>query len=189
MRQCFTKPYEHFGRDNNVKVDLPNYATKADLKNAEGINTSKLAAKSDFAKLVPVTANLSKPSDVVENDVVIKTVYVKLVAKVKKIDTREFVLKTNCNKDKSELEKKTLDTSGLVRKTNYNIKISEIENKIPSISSLATISALIADEYETRNVSSLVKKTDYNKKKLVKLNRKLLMLLMINALLPQNLIS
>ena len=33
------------------KFDLSNYATKADLKNATGIDTSKLATKSDFVRL------------------------------------------------------------------------------------------------------------------------------------------
>ena len=51
MSQYFPKPYEPFGGDINVKVDLSNYATKADLKNATGIDTSKLAAKSDLASL------------------------------------------------------------------------------------------------------------------------------------------
>ena len=32
MNQYFTKPYELFGGDINVKVDLSNYATKAVLK-------------------------------------------------------------------------------------------------------------------------------------------------------------
>ena len=32
MSQYFPKPYEPFGGDINVKVDLSNYATKADLK-------------------------------------------------------------------------------------------------------------------------------------------------------------
>ena len=41
MSQYFPKPYEPF------KVDLSNYAKKADLKNATGVDTSKLAAKSD----------------------------------------------------------------------------------------------------------------------------------------------
>ena len=43
-------------------------------------------------------------------------------------------------------------------------KITEIENKIPSISGLATNSALNAVENKILNVSSLVKKTDYNAK-------------------------
>ena len=33
MSQYFPKPYEPFGRDINVKVDLSNYAAKADIKN------------------------------------------------------------------------------------------------------------------------------------------------------------
>ena len=73
--------------DINVNVDLFNYATKADLKNATGIDTSKLAAKSDLAslkaevdkldidKLIPVPLDLRKLSDLVKNDVNKKTVY------------------------------------------------------------------------------------------------------------------
>ena len=51
MSQYFPKPYEPFGGDINVKVDLSNYATKSDLKNATGIDTSKLAVKSDLVSL------------------------------------------------------------------------------------------------------------------------------------------
>ena len=66
---------------------------------------------------------MSKLSDVVKNDVVKKTVYDKLVAKVNNIDTSDFVLKTKYNTDKTELEKKIPDTSGLVKKTDYNAKL------------------------------------------------------------------
>ena len=48
MSQYFPKPYKLFGRDINVKFDLSNYAPKSDLKNATGIDTSKLAEKSDL---------------------------------------------------------------------------------------------------------------------------------------------
>ena len=51
ISQYFPKPYKPFGGDINVKADLSNYATKADLKNATGIDTSKLAAKSDLVSL------------------------------------------------------------------------------------------------------------------------------------------
>ena len=44
MAQYFPKPCRYFGRNINVKVDLSNYERKADLKNATGIDTSKLAA-------------------------------------------------------------------------------------------------------------------------------------------------
>ena len=65
---------------------------------------------------MPVPVNLSKLSDVVKNDVVKKTVYDKLVAKVDNIDTSDFVLKTKYNTDKTELENKIPDTSGFVKK-------------------------------------------------------------------------
>ena len=78
MSQYFPKPYEPFDGDINVKVDLSNYATKADFKNATGIDTSKLATKSDLAslraeedkldieKLIPIPVDLNKLSDVVK---------------------------------------------------------------------------------------------------------------------------
>ena len=49
MSQYSPKRYGPFGGDINVKVDLSNYATKADLKNTREIDTSKLAAKFDLA--------------------------------------------------------------------------------------------------------------------------------------------
>ena len=103
MSQYFPKP---FGGDINVKVDLSNYAAKADIKNISHFDTSSFALKTNLAnlksevdkldidKLVPVPVDLSKLSDVVKNDVVKKDVYDKLVAKVNNIDTSGFVLKT-----------------------------------------------------------------------------------------------
>ena len=146
MSQYFPKPYESFGGDINVKVDLSNYATKVDIKNILHVDTSSFALKTNLAslktrvgkldidKLVPVPVDLGKLSDVVKNDVVKKTVCDKLVAKVNSIDTRAFVLKTKCDMDKLELENKIPDTSGLVKKTDYKTKIAEIEGKIPDVS-------------------------------------------------------
>ena len=51
MSHDFPKPNKSFGRNINVKVDLSDYATKADLRNATGMDTSKLAAKSDLVSL------------------------------------------------------------------------------------------------------------------------------------------
>ena len=128
MSQYFPKPYEAFGRDVNVKVDLSNYATKTGTKNISHVEISSFSLKSNLAnlktevdkldidKLVPVPVDLSKLSDVVKNDVVKKTVYGKLVAKLNSIDTSRFVLKTKYNTDKSEIENKIPDTSGLVKK-------------------------------------------------------------------------
>ena len=51
---------------------------------------------------MPIPFDLSKLSDVVKNDVVKRSVYDKLVAKVNSIDTSGFVLKTKYDTDKSE---------------------------------------------------------------------------------------
>ena len=48
---------------------------------------------------------MCKLSDVVKNDVVKKAPYDKLAAEVNKIDTSDFVLKTEYQRDKAELEK------------------------------------------------------------------------------------
>ena len=87
-----------------VELDLYNYATKADLKNATGVDKTDFAKKTDLAnlksdvdklknvpsnlsnleskvdkldvnKLVPVPVDLSKKCQVVKNDVVKKDVY------------------------------------------------------------------------------------------------------------------
>ena len=51
MRQYFPKPYEPFGGDINVKVDLSNYATKTDLKNVSHVDVSSFALKLNLASL------------------------------------------------------------------------------------------------------------------------------------------
>ena len=53
----------------------------------------------------------------------------------------------------SDADKKIRDTSGLVKKIDYNAKITEIESKIPSITGLATNSALNAIENKIPNVN------------------------------------
>ena len=53
---------------------------------------------------------------IIKNDVLKKTVYDKLVAKVNNIDTSVFVLRSKYDKDKSEIENKIPDTSGLLKR-------------------------------------------------------------------------
>ena len=83
---------------------MSSYATKAELKNKTGVDTSKLAAKFDLAilkaridkidvdKSNTTPIDLSKLSNVVINYVVNKTVSNKLVTKVNSIDTSGFIL-------------------------------------------------------------------------------------------------
>ena len=175
MSQYFPKPYESFSGDINVKVDLSNCPTKADIKNISHVDTSSFALKTNLAnlksevdklyvnKLVLVPVDLIRLSDVVKSDVK-KDVYNKFATKVDNIDTSGFVLKTKYDTDKSELENKIPDTSGLVKKTDYNTKITEIEGKFPNINNLATKTALTTVENKIPSISNLVKKTDYNTK-------------------------
>ena len=170
MSQYFPKLFEAFGGDINVKVDLSNYAAKADIKNISHVDTSSFALKTNLAnlktevdkldidKLAPFPVDSSKLSDVVKNDVVKKDVYDELVSKVNSLDTSGFVLKTKYDTDKSELENKIPDTSGLVKKTDYNTKITDLENKIPDISNLATKTALNTAENKIPNGSGLASK-------------------------------
>ena len=121
--QYFPKPYEAFGGDINVKVDLSNYATKADIKNILHVDTSSFALKTsltnlktevdklDIDKLLPVPTDLSKLSNAVKNDVVEKTGY---------------------NTKITEIENKIPDTSGLATKS----ALTTVENKIPDTSGL-----------------------------------------------------
>ena len=109
-------------------IDLSNYAAKTNIKNISYIDTANFALKPnlvslktevdelDINKLVTAPVDLSKLSDMVKNNVVKKTSYDKLVAKVNSIDTSAFVLKTNYDRDKSEIKNKIPDTSGLVKK-------------------------------------------------------------------------
>ena len=85
------------------------------------------------------------------------------------------------------MDKKIPHTSELTKKTDLNAKITEIENKIPSITGLATNSALIAVENKIPDVISLVKRPIIIQK-LVKLKIRLVIIIMVNTLLIQNLI-
>ena len=176
MSEYFPKLLRSYGENIKVKIDLSNYAKKADIKNIAHVDTSNFASKTslanlktevdklDIGKLKTEPVDLSKLSNVLKNEVINKIEYNKLVNKVNNIDTSGFILKTKYDADKLELEKKIPDTSNLVKKSDYNTKISEIESKIPSISSLATSSALTAVENKIPNINNLVKKTDYDTK-------------------------
>ena len=101
MSQYFP-PYRSSGRNIKVELDLSSYATKNDLKNVTHVDVSSFASKTNLAnlktevdklnidKLVPVPNDLAKLSNVVKNDVVKKSEYDKLVAKVNGIDTTSF---------------------------------------------------------------------------------------------------
>ena len=175
MSQYFPTPLNQ--KENiKVEIDLSNYATKKDINDITHVDTSNFALKTnlnnlktevdilDIDQLATVPVDLSKLSNVVKNDIVKKTVYDKLVAKLNNIDTNDFVLKANFNTKFTGLENKIPNTSGLVKKTDYNSKITEIKNKISDISGLATKTALTTVENKISSITGLVKKTEYNTK-------------------------
>ena len=51
MSQYFPKPYEPFGGNINVRVDLSNYATKYDIKNITNVDTLNFVLKKNLANL------------------------------------------------------------------------------------------------------------------------------------------
>ena len=51
MSHYFPKPCEPFGEDINVKLDLSNFATKADIKDISHVDTSSFALKPNLANL------------------------------------------------------------------------------------------------------------------------------------------
>ena len=146
MIQYLPKPYETFGGDINVKVDLSNYATKTDLKNVSHVDFSSFALtpnlpslntevdQLDIDKLTPVPDDLAKLSNVVKNNVVKKTEYNKLVTKVENFDTTNVVKKNKYEKDGSyfedkisKIDKKYLMIVLWLKKADFNTKSTEIE--------------------------------------------------------------
>ena len=177
MSQCFPKPYEPFGREINVKVDLSNYATKADLKNATGIDTSKLAAKSDLVslkaevdkldigKLKNVPTNLSNLKSKVDKLDIgkLETTPVDL-SKLSNAVKNDVVKKYVYNTKIKNIENEIPDSTNVGTKITLNAKINEVKGEIPGITILATNTALTAVENKIPKVSNLVNETDYNTK-------------------------
>ena len=134
MSQYFPKPYEPFGGDINVKVDLSSYATKAGLKNAIGVDTSKFAKKVD---LVSLKSNVDKLD----------------IGKLKNVSTSLRNLKSKLDKlDIDKLAAVPVDLNKLsnvvknkvVKKDVYTAEIKNIEDKIPDITNFAPKTTLNA---------------------------------------------
>ena len=125
MSQYFHEPYERSGENVNVELDLSNYAKKADLKVVASVNTSKTEAKSgltklkaqlekqDVDKLETILADLSKLSNVVDNDVVRKSIHDKKKLQMSTL----LMLKVPC-------------INGLVSNTQYDLDKQNPEKKV-----------------------------------------------------------
>ena len=85
MSECFRKP-KYLGANVKVELDLSNYATKADVKNAAGVDTYHVAKKTDLANLKPDVDKLD--TDKLKNA---PTNLSNLKSKVDKLDVDELV--------------------------------------------------------------------------------------------------
>ena len=198
MSEYFPKS-KSLGANVKVELDSSNYATKIDLKNVAGVDTSSFAKNFDLASLKINVDNLD--IDKLKN---ISSSLSSLKSKVDKLDVDKLipapvdlsklrnvvkndVKKDVCNAKIKNIEDEIPDITNLATKTTVNAKTNEVKGEIPSIFNLATTTALNTVENEIPNVNNLVKKTITQN--VVKWKRKLLIMIMINILLLQNLMS
>ena len=133
MSEYSTEP-KSFGGRGKVELDLSNYATKADLKNATNVNALAFAKKTDLANV---------KSDVDDID----------IDQLKNVLSGLNSIKTKVDKSNiGQLKVIQVDLIKLIgviktkvdKKTEYNAKIKDIEDKILDITSLAPYTNLNA---------------------------------------------
>ena len=164
MSQNFPKPYEPYGGDINVKMDLSNFATKADLKNMTGVDTSKFVKQVDLASLKSNVEILD--IDKLRN---VSTDLINLKSKLDKLDIdklapaladlitlsgvvkNDVVKKDGYNAKIKNIEHKIPNITNLATKTTLSAKINEVKGEIPSITDLATTTALTTVENKIPN--------------------------------------
>ena len=176
MSEHFPEPRSSGGRVK-VQLGLSNYATKADLKTATGVDTSKIAKRVDLSnlksnvdkldidKLKNVPTNLSNLKSKVDKLDVDKLLPVPVnLSKLSNVVKNDVVKKDVYNAKIKHIEDKISDITNLATNASFNAKINEVKGEIPNITNLATETALTAVENKIPSVSNLVKKTDYNTK-------------------------
>ena len=137
--------------------------------------------KLDVDKLVPVSVDLSKITDVIKK-IVKKDVF---NAKMKNIENKiphitNFATNTTLNAKLIEVKGEKPSITNLAAADALDAKINVIQGKTPSITNLATTTALTAVQNKIPNVGNLVKKNDYNTKISEIENKLLLITIMIN---------
>ena len=145
MSDYFPEPKSSGGRVN-VELDLRNYTTKADLKNAAGLDIPKFAKKVDLTnlkfdgdkldidKLKNVPSNLSNLESNVDKLDVDKLVPVPVdLSKLSDVVKNDVVKKDVSNVQIKSIEDKMPDITNLAINTTINAKINEVKGEIPSI--------------------------------------------------------
>ena len=161
MSEYFPEPKSSGGKVK-VELDLSNYATKADLKNATGVDTSSFAKKTDLANLKSdvdkldidelknVPSNLNNLKSKVDKLDADKLALVSLnLSKLSNAVKNDVVKKDVYNAQIKSIEDKIPDITNLATNTTLNAKVNEVKNEIPNITNLATTTtALTAVENE-----------------------------------------
>ena len=149
-----------------IELNFSNYSTKADLRNATGVDTSNFAKTFDLAnfksnvdkldidKLKNVPSNLSNLKSKVDKLDVDKLVPVPV--DLSKLSKNDVVKKDVYNAKIKNIEDKMPNVTNLATTAVLNAKIDEVKNKIANITNLATTTVLTAVENKICNVSNLV---------------------------------
>ena len=131
MSEYFPAP-EFLRGTVKVALDLSNYATKTDFRNAAGVDTSFFAKKAELANLESDVDKLD--IDKFKN---LPTDLNNLKSKVDKLDVDKLVPAPVDLSKLSDVVKKDV-----AKKDVYDTKIKNIENKIPDTTNLATNASL-----------------------------------------------
>ena len=131
MSEYFPAP-EFLSGTVKVALDLSNYATKTDFRNAAGVDTSFFAKKAELANLESDVDKLD--IDKFKN---LPTDLNNLKSKVDKLDVDKLVPAPVDLSKLSDVVKKDV-----AKKDVYDTKIKNIENKIPDTTNLATNASL-----------------------------------------------
>ena len=144
-------PFNNYGENIKVELDLSNYATKKDIKDITHIDASGFASKTNLAalktevdkidtdKLKTVPDDLAKLTNVVKNEVAKKTDF----------SADDYVKKTKFSADTNALDD----------------KIDKVDKKIPDVSNLASKSSVttlvknLVDRIDELKIKEYAKKT------------------------------
>ena len=176
MSEYFSEP-KSLGGKVKVELDLSNYATKKDLKNATGVDTSSFAKKVDLAnlksdvgkldidKLKNLPTNLNNSKSKVDKLDIVKLVPIPVdLSKLSYVAKNNVVRKDVYKAKIKNIEDKIPDTTNLATNASLNAKTNEVKDEIPSITNLATNIALTTAKNKIPSVSNLVKKPTLTQK-------------------------
>ena len=147
MSEYFPNP-KSLGENKKVELDLSNYATKAYLKYATGVDTQ-------YFPKITVLANSKSDGDDLDIDKLknVPSNLNNLKSKVDKLDVDKLL---PVHVDFSKLSEIVNDVVTCSYVHVYNAKIKDIEDKIPGITNLATNTTLNAKLNEVKKKNPII---------------------------------